>query len=100
MTPGELKELLAEYLDFSQRSAAVQWVETLPAEFQKAIKEKRAVEGMDREMVLAAMGRPDQKIRERGIDGNETEDWIYGTTPAKMIFVKFVGDKVVSVREF
>ena len=101
LTPDELKELLAQYLDFSrQRSAAVQWIETLPEEFQQAIRDKRAVEGMDREMVLAAMGRPDQKVRERDIDGNEVEDWIYGQAPGKMIFVKFQGEKVISVREF
>jgi hypothetical protein len=101
MTPDEFKEHLAKFLDFSkQRSAAVNWVESLPAEYQKAIKEKRAVEGMDREMVVAAMGRPDNKVRERDADGNETEDWIYGHPPGKTIFVKFIGDKVVAVREF
>ncbi|HYL09276.1 MAG TPA: hypothetical protein VEU31_00940, partial [Candidatus Acidoferrales bacterium] len=50
LTPDELKQLLAGLLDFSkQRSAAVQWVETLPPDIKKAIKEKRAIVGMDRE---------------------------------------------------
>lgn len=101
MTPDEFKHFLAAYLDFSkQRSATVQWVETLPPEFQQAIKDKRAAVGMDREMVVAAIGRPEQKIRERDADGMETEDWIYGHPPAKTIFVKFAGDKVIAVREY
>lgn len=101
MTPDEFKQILLPYLDFAkQRSASVIWVETLPPEYQQAIKEKRAMVGMDREMVTAAMGRPEQKIRERDEEGNETEDWIYGHPPGKTIFVKFIGDKVVAIREF
>jgi len=101
MTPDEFKQLLLPYLDFSkQRSAAVHWVETLAPEYQEAIKDRRAVVGMDRDMVIAALGRPEQKIRERDADGNETEDWIYGHPPGKTIFVKFIDDKVVAVREY
>jgi hypothetical protein len=101
LTPDEVKQYLAGVLDFSkQRSASVQWVETLPPEFQTAIKERRAVVGMDREMVQAAMGKPQRKVRERDLDGVETEDWIYGEPPQKTIFVRFVGDKVVSVKQY
>jgi hypothetical protein len=101
MTPNELKKYLSVLLDFSkQRSAAVQWVETLPPEIQKAIQDKKAVVGMDHEMVLAAMGRPDRKVREKGPDGVEVEDWIFGKPPAKTIFVSFEGDKVTQVQQF
>ena len=101
ITPDEFKQQIAAFLDFSkQRSATVHWVDTLPPEFKEAIKEKKAVVGMDREMVIAAMGRPEQKVRERDPDGNETEDWIHGKPPGKTIFVKFMGDKVSAVREF
>jgi hypothetical protein len=101
MTPEELKHYLSGMLDFSkQHSAAVQWVETLPPEIQNAIKDKRPAVGMDRDMVLAAVGRPDRKVRERAPDGTETEDWIFGKPPAKTIFVKFEGDKVISVEQF
>jgi len=101
MTPEELEKHLADLLDFSKRhSAAVQWVETLPPEIQKAIEEKQPAVGMDREMVLAAMGRPDRKVREKGADGVEVEDWIYGTPPAKTIFVSFEGDKVTEVHQY
>jgi hypothetical protein len=101
MTPDELKHYLSGILDFSkQHSAAVQWVETLPPDIQNAIRDKRPAVGMDREMVLAALGRPDRKVREKTPDGNETEDWIYGKPPAKTVFVKFDGDKVVQVQQF
>jgi hypothetical protein len=101
MTPEDLEQFLSGLLDFSKKhSAAVQWVESLPPEIQKAIQDKQPVVGMDHEMVLAAMGRPDRKVREKGSDGSEIEDWIYGTPPAKTIFVSFEGDKVTQVHQY
>lgn len=101
LTPDELKQLLDPLLDFSkERSAAVHWVDTLPPEMKKAIEERRAVVGMDREMVVAAMGKPDRKVRERDEQGDEIEDWIYGQPPGLTVFVRFQGDKVTRVKEF
>jgi len=101
MTAEELEQFLSGVLDFSKRhSAAVQWVESLPPDIQKAIQDKQPVVGMDHDMVLAAMGRPDRKVREKGPDGNEIEDWIYGKPPAKTIFVSFEGDKVTEVHQY
>ena len=101
LTPDELKQLLAPLLDFSkQRSASVQWFDTLPAEMKKAIQDRRPLIGMDREMVVAAIGKPGHKVRERDTDGNDIEDWIYGTPPAKTIFVRFIGDRVSSIKQF
>ena len=101
MTAEDLEQYLSGVLDFSKRhSAAVQWVESLPPEIQKAIQDKQPVVGMDHDMVLAAMGRPDRKVREKGTDGSEIEDWIYGTPPAKTIFVSFEGDKVTQVHQY
>jgi hypothetical protein len=65
---------------------------------QKAIKEKRAIDGMDREQVVLAMGRPNHKSREVK-DGVELEDWIYGDAPGKITFVTFQGSKVVKIKE-
>jgi len=100
LSPEDLKQQLSGLLDFSSRSAAVNWVDTLPPEFKEAIQERRAVVGMDHEMVLAAMGRPDHKVRERDPKGEETEDWIYGDPPARTVFVTFEGDKVVRVKDY
>jgi len=94
----QVKELLAAVLDFSRQSAAVPWIESIPEEFREAIKNKKAMAGMDRQMVLAAKGRPDRKVRE--VKNNiETEEWLYGNPPF-VTFVVFVGETVVEVKEF
>jgi hypothetical protein len=101
MSPDDLKQYLSGVLDFSkQHSAAIQWIETLPPDIQKAITEKQPAVGMDREMVIAAIGRPDRKVREKTEDGGETEDWIYGKPPAKTVFVRFEGEKVTEVKQY
>lgn len=101
MSAEDLMHDLGPFLDFSkEHSAAVNWIDTLPPQFKEAIKERKAVEGMDHEMVLAALGRPDHKVRERTPDGEQTEDWIYGNPPAKTTFVTFSGDKVIRVKEY
>jgi len=101
LTPDELKQLLAPFLDFAkQRSASVHWIDTLPPDIKKAINDRVAKVGMDREMVVAAIGKPGHKVRERDSQGNEIEDWIYGTPPDKTMFIRFMGDKVTSIRQF
>jgi hypothetical protein len=101
LTPDDLKQLLSPFMDFSkQRSAAVQWADSLPPEMKKAIQERRPTVGMDREEVVAAIGKPEHKVRERDADGNEIEDWIYGQPPSKTVFVRFVGDRVSSIKQY
>jgi hypothetical protein len=101
MTPEELKQLLSPFLNFAkERSAAVQWIDTLPPEMKKAIQDRRPMLGMDREEVVAAIGKPDHKVRERDSDGNDIEDWIYGQPPSKTVFVRFQGDRVTSIKQF
>jgi len=101
LTPDELKSLLAPFLDFSrEHSASVQWIDTLPPEMKKAITERHPVIGMDRNEVVAAIGKPDRKVRERDAQGNDTEDWIYGHPPDKTVFVHFVGDKVSWIKQY
>ncbi len=95
---AELKKVLAPVLDFEKRSATENYVDTLPPEIQKAIKEKKVLVGMDREQVLLARGRPENKLRETK-DGVEYEDWIYGKAPGTITFVTFDGDKVVKVKD-
>jgi hypothetical protein len=101
LSPDDLKQLLSPFLDFAkQRSASVQWFDTLPTDIKKAISEKTPRVGMDREMVVAAIGKPAHKVRERDSQGNEIEDWIYGTPPDRTVFVRFTGDKVTSIKQF
>jgi hypothetical protein len=93
-----VKKMLAPVLDFEKHSVTEIYSETLPPETQKAIKEKRALVGMDREQVVLALGRPEHKSREVK-DGMELEDWVFGQAPGKFTFVTFNGDKVIQVKE-
>ena len=94
----EIKKMLAPVLDFEKHSATTNYVETLPAPVQEAIKNKKAIVGMDHDQVLLAMGRPRHKERS-DTDGTETEDWVYGDPPGVITFVTFNGSKVVKVKE-
>lgn len=101
MAPEDLKKILSPFLDFNrQRSASVQWFDTLPIEMRRAIQERKPIVGMDREEVVAAIGKPEHKVRERDQEGNDIEDWIYGQPPSKTIFVRFTGQRVTSVKQF
>jgi len=95
-----LKQYLAPFLEFSKHSAAVNWVDTLPPKFQQGIKQHQAVVGMNRDMVIAAMGLPDKKVRQWDPEGQETVDWIYGLPPSPSTFVTFVGEKVIRVKQY
>ncbi len=95
---ADLKRMLAPVLDFEKHSATENYVEKLPEPVQKAIKANKVIEGMDREQVLMAVGKPRHKERDTK-DGVETEDWVYGQPPGKITFVTFEGSKVVRVKE-
>jgi hypothetical protein len=98
MKAADIKKMLSPVLDFEKRSVTEVYSETLKPEVRKAIQEKKVLEGMDREQVLMAMGRPEHKSRETK-DGVELEDWVYGRPPGKIVFVTFNGKTVVKVKE-
>ena len=98
LEPDDIKNMLKPVLDFEQRSATELYMEKLPEKFQEAIKAKRVLRDMDRDMVLLAKGRPDRKVRDFN-DGLETEDWIYGKPPGNITFVTFEDGKVIKVKE-
>ena len=101
ISPDELKAILAPFLDFAkEHSASVHWIDTLPPEMKKAITERHPIVGMDREEVIAAIGKPDRKVRERDAAGNDTEDWIYGHPPDKTMFVHFTGERVTGIKQY
>jgi len=93
-----IKKMLAPVIDFDLHTVTEIYAEKLPPEVQQAIKEKRVTEGMNREQVIMALGRPAHKSRETK-DGLELEDWVYGAAPGKFTFVTFSGDKVIKVKE-
>lgn len=96
---SDIRQMLAPIFDFEKHSAAEQYMDKLPEPIQKAIKEQRAVTGMDKDQVLLALGKPRNKSRETNKDGDEIEDWIYGDPPGKMTFVRFNEGKVVKIDE-
>ncbi len=95
---SDIKKMLAPIFDFERRTATEQAIDMLPPEIQAAVKDKRVIEGMDRDQVLMAVGKPRTKVRETK-DGMDTEDWIYGLPPGKVSFITFSNGKVVRVRE-
>ena len=99
ITSADIKKILAPVLSFSHESATEDYVSTLPAPIQEAIKANKAVDGMDRDQVLLALGRPRRKERNTTTDGVEREDWIYGEPPGKITFVTFANSKVIQIKE-
>ena len=98
VTSADVKKMLAPVLVFDKATVTEQYIDTLPPEVKQAVQEKKAIVGMDRDMVLLALGRPLRKSRETK-DGEELEDWIYGEPPGRMTFVTFSGAKVARVKE-
>lgn len=98
VTSADIKKMLAPVLDFDKHTATAQYVDTLPPEIKKAVQEKKAIVGMDRDQVLLALGRPVRKTREAK-DGEEQEDWIYGEPPGRVTFVTFAANKVIRIKE-
>lgn len=96
---AEIRQILSPILDFEKHSAAEQYMDKLPEPVQKAIKEQRAIEGMDHDQVMLALGKPRSKSRETNHDGDAIEDWIYGDPPGKVTFVRFNEGKVVEVKD-
>jgi len=94
LTGDQFKTILTPVLDFHAKSREEAYLDTMPPKVRKAIEEHHILVGMDHEMVMAAKGRPPRKVREK--DGEaELEEWIYGTPPEDVQFVRFNGDEVV-----
>src|SRR5262245_28918833 len=98
MTLDELKKLLSPVIDFSEKSAIEVYTETLPPKIRDAIKNHEVLVGMNRDMVIMAKDRPQQKVREKDDKGNEYEEWIFGKLPQDVVFVRLVGDEVTMVK--
>ncbi len=98
MEAMEVKKMLTSVFAFDIHSVTENLLENLPPQIATAIKENKAVEGMDREQVKMSLGQPRYKSRETK-DGMELEDWVYGQAPGKITFVTFNGSKVMKVRE-
>lgn len=96
MTATDVKKLLAPVIDFSVKSPTQAYLDTLPPKLKQSIENHQALVGMNKEMVIDALGRPPKRIRES--DNNvDYEEWIYGQPPGDVQFVRFVNEEVVRV---
>lgn len=98
ITSADVKKMLQPILDFEKDTVTENYVDTLPEPIKVAVKSKKVIEGMNRDQVILAVGRPVHKSRESK-EGAELEDWIYGEPPGRVMFVTFAADKVVKVKE-
>jgi hypothetical protein len=96
----EVKALLDPIIDFGVKTSGEAYADSLPPFLKNAIAQHDVLVGMDRKMVLAAMGAPLSKVRELepGSADKHYEEWIFGQVPQTVRFVRFVGDRVVQVR--
>jgi hypothetical protein len=94
MTASDVRKLIIPMIDFSLKSPVEAFADTLPPKLKGAVLNHEVLVGMNREMVLKAVGQPDQKVRET--EGQTPfEEWIYGQPPHQVQFVRFNGNRVI-----
>ena len=96
----EVKALLDPIIDFGVKTSAQAYADALPSFLKQAIDQHDVLVGMNRKMVIAAMGAPESKVRELvpGSTDRHYEEWIYGRVPQTVRFVRVEGDRVTQVR--
>ena len=96
----EVKALLDPIIDFGVKTSEEAYADSLPPFLKDSIAQHDVLVGMNRKMVLAAMGAPQSKVRELvpGTTDQHYEEWIYGQMPQTVHFVRFVGDRVTQLR--
>ena len=100
LSAPEVKALLDPIIDFGVKTSGEAYADSLPPFLKDAVAQHDVLVGMNRKMVLAAMGAPQSKVREMvpGSVDEHYEEWIYGQVPQTVRFVRFVGDRVIQVR--
>jgi hypothetical protein len=100
ITAPEVKALLDPVIDFGVKSSGEAYADSLPPFLKQAVTQHDVLVGMNRRMVLAAMGAPESKVRELvpGSTDKHYEEWIYGRVPQTVRFVRLEGDRVTQVR--
>ena len=94
LTGSEVKALLAPLISFDVKTPVQAFTDTLPAKLKDAILNHHVLVGMSTDMVLFAVGQPDNKSRE--MDGQMPfEEWIYGKPPKDIQFVRINGNRVI-----
>ncbi len=99
VTAAEVKALLDPVVDFRAKTSEEAYANTLQPKVRAAIEAHEVMVGMDRRMVLAAVGTPISRHREHtdatNADSPVWEEWIYGQAPQPTKFVRFRSGRVV-----
>jgi hypothetical protein len=96
VTAAQVKELLAPLISFDVKTPIQAYTDTLPTALKDAILDHKALVGMNTEMLMFAKGQPTTKSRE--MDGQMPfEEWVYGTPPEEVDFVRINGNRVIRV---
>lgn len=99
ITAPEVKALLDPLVDFRARTSEEAYADTLSPKVREAVAAHNILVGMDRRMVLAAVGAPHDKHREHAVENDPNsplyEEWIYGVPPEPTRFVRFQQGRVV-----
>lgn len=92
----QVEALLAPILGFGVKSPVKAYTDTLPPALKQAILNHHVLVGMSTDMVIYAMGAPQEKVRER--EGQMPfEEWIYGEAPNPVQFIRINGNRVIRV---
>ncbi|HEX4758452.1 MAG TPA: hypothetical protein VH308_10730 [Terracidiphilus sp.] len=96
LTGAQVKLLLAPLISFDVKTPIQAFTDTLPTPLKQAILDHHVMVGMSMDMVVFAKGQPRTKTRE--MDGQMPfEEWIYGTPPEEVDFVRINGNRVIRV---
>jgi hypothetical protein len=96
VTAAQVKALLAPLISFDVKTPIQAYTDTLPTALKDAILDHKVLVGMNTDMVMFAKGQPTTKSRE--MDGQMPfEEWVYGTPPEEVDFVRINGNRVIRV---
>ena len=96
LTAAQVKALLAPLISFDVKTPIQAYTDTLPTALKNAILDHKVLVGMNTEMVMFAKGQPNSKSREMD-EQMPFEEWIYGTPPEEVDFVRINGNRVIRV---
>jgi hypothetical protein len=96
MTGMQVEALIKPIVDFNLKNPVQAYADTLPPWLKKSILDHQVLVGMNTDMVIASIGQPRSKVRER--EGQMPfEEWIYGEPPDPVQFVRINGNRVIRV---
>jgi len=99
VTAAEVKALLDPLIDFRAKTSEEAYADTLSPKVREAVEAHEILVGMDRRMVMAAVGTPHDRHREHTVAGDPNsplyEEWIYGQPPQPIQFVRFQNGRVI-----